>query len=536
MPGEKLTVAGRVQGVGYRPFVYRLAHELGVTGSVRNRTGRVEIVAYAAATVLGKFRDRLCRGAPPLAQPVIDSVRPVNGVRPAAFRILASERGDRVGILVPPDHFACAACLREMRDPGDRRYRYPFINCTQCGPRYTLIDALPYDRARTAMAGFAMCAACRAEYQDPANRRFHAEPIACPQCGPVVRYAGPDGVRWVEQAISAAVADVHAGRIVAVRGIGGYHLLCNALDESAVQRLRQRKGRPHKPFAVMLPELGSDGCDALREIADARPEELTALRDPRRPIVLCRARTAGVLAPAVAPNLAEVCLFLPYSPLHHLLLQEIGGAVVATSGNLSGEPVLTDPEEVEQRLGHVADSFVHHDRPIRRPADDAVCRVLSGRARPLRLGRGFAPLERRLPRAVTRPLLAVGAHLKNTVALAWADRVVISPHIGELDSRRSRDVFATVIADLQRLYQVRAEEVICDAHPGYGSTRWAKAQPLPSQAVFHHHAHAAALAGEFNVEHELLVFTWDGTGYGPDGTIWGGEGLLGRPGQWRRVT
>jgi hydrogenase maturation protein HypF len=530
-------IGGHVQGVGFRPFVYRIAVRLGLKGWVRNLAGRVEIVAQTDLQTLERFTEQLLRWAPPLAKPVLIETRSGRGEALTDFRIAASEVADEADIHVPPDYFACPDCQAELRDPADRRYRYPFINCTQCGPRYTLIDRLPYDRPNTSMAGFSLCAACWAEYNDPLDRRFHAEPVACPECGPWLSFvAGSQRVEGNEAALAAVIARLRDGAIIAVRGIGGYHLVCDAANEQAVICLRERKRRPHKPLAVMVPEAGEDGCEAIRDVSNAQAVELALIRDPQRPIVRCPKAASDSLAASIAPELDEVGLFLPYSPLHHLLLDDFGAPLVATSGNLSGEPVLTDPQQAETRLGHIADGFLHHNRPIRRPADDAVFRVIAGRPRPIRLGRGVAPLEVRLPQPVRWPLLAVGGHIKNTVALAWGARAVISPHIGDLDSPRSLEVFEQVIADLQRLYHVRVEAIACDAHPGYASSRWARAQGLKIIEVFHHHAHAAAVAGEFNVAGNLLVFTWDGTGYGADGTIWGGEGLLGHPGGWQRFS
>jgi hydrogenase maturation protein HypF len=329
------------------------------------------------------------------------------------------------------------------------------------------------------------------------------------------------------------VAVLEAGRVLAARGIGGYHLMCDARSEEAVRRLRERKRRPHKPLAVMFPQQGPDGLDALRVELEADPVECRALLDPARAIVLVTQRTGSRLAPAVAPGLAEIGAFLPYSPLHHLLLAALGGPVVATSGNVSGEPVLTDPQEAELRLASVADAFLHHDRPIVRPADDSVVRIAAGRARPIRLGRGVAPLELELPGELPEPVLAVGGHLKLTVALAWGRRVVVSPHVGDMGTRRSELVFKQVARDLQRLYDVRARRWLCDAHPGYTTTRWVQSLGEPFTAVLHHHAHASALVTEHAVREPALVFAWDGVGYGGDGTLWGGEAFVGRPGAWR---
>jgi hydrogenase maturation protein HypF len=533
----RIVVTGRVQGVGFRPFVSRIARELGLAGRVHNRGGQVDIRAEGTTEALESFRRALVERAPPLAEiEFVDcQADTVQGFE--RFDIEASETNFHADVHIPPDGFVCADCLAEMRDPSQRRYRYPFINCTQCGPRYTLIDRLPYDRPNTAMAGFELCSDCRAEYEDPCDRRYHAQPLACPRCGPALTFVEPGhtSVLGNEHTLAACLAVLRDGRIVAVKGVGGYHLLCDARDPAVVRRLRERKSRPHKPLAVLLPWRGADGLDALAPLAEADESERRRLRSPMRPIVLLRKAPASPLAEAVAPGLDEVGVMLPYSPLHHLLADGYDAPLIATSANLSGEPVLTDAEEIESRLAHVADAFLHHDRPIRRPADDAVYRRWAGKTRPIRLGRGLAPLERKLPFRLEQPLLAVGADLKNTVALAFRDRVVVSPHIGDLGSARGADVFERVIADFSALYDVEPVVIVCDAHPDYHSTRWAKARGLSVRPVFHHHAHASALAGEHGLEAPMLVFAWDGTGYGEDGTLWGGETLLGVPGQWRRM-
>ncbi len=537
MTARRWVLTGRVQAVGFRPFVYRIALRHGLQGWVRNRGGQVEILAQGTPSAIAAFASALFSEAPPLARPALLCEEDVTPDAAQTFQILESTEGTDAPVHVPPDSFTCDDCLRELDDPDDRRYRYPFINCTQCGPRYTLIRSLPYDRASTAMSDFALCRQCHSEYLDPANRRFHAEPTACPDCGPALefRVGGTLMSGNTQEALAAGVAALRAGQILAVKGVGGYHLMCDAADAEAVTRLRERKMRPHKPLAVMFPMRGADGLDAVRKKVLLDDEAGRLLRSPIRPVVLCRRRNDQVPDTALAPGLSEIGVILPYSPLHHLLLNDFGSALVATSANLSGEPVLTERTDVEQRLGRVADAGLHHNRPIVRPADDAVYRIIAQRPRPLRLGRGIAPLERRLSSAVAQPLLAVGAHSKNTLALAWEDRVVISPHIGDLDSPRAVAVFAQVAADLQMLYRVRASAVICDAHPGYASTRWAKRSQLPLASVYHHHAHASALAGEFPAAASWLIFTWDGAGYGEDGTLWGGEALLGRPGAWRRV-
>jgi hydrogenase maturation protein HypF len=532
----RLTIGGRVQGVGYRPFVYRQAVRHGVTGWVRNRSGVVDILAQGDAAALEQFAASLIDQAPPLAQPQLIGRTDEAKARLADFRILASDGSGAPQIHVPPDFFACYDCLRELRDPADRRHRYPFINCTQCGPRYTLIARLPYDRPNTAMAGFELCPACRSEYDNPADRRFHAEPVACPVCGPQLTFVqGTQRIDDTRDALHAAVAALRAGAVVAVKGVGGFHLLCDAGDEAVVQRLRARKHRPHKPLAIMFPQRGSDGLESVRRHLRPNAREAALLRDPQRPIVLCARRGDSGLAAAVAPGLNEIGALLPYSPLHHLLLDDCAMPLVATSGNISGEPVLTANDAAQQRLAGIADAFLLHDRPILRPADDPVWRDSAGVLRPLRLGRGSAPLELKLPFTLAEPVLAVGGHMKNSIALAWDDRIVLSPHIGDLDAPRSLEVFAQVIDDMQKLYGVTARRMICDAHDGYASTRWARRSGLPLISVQHHHAHAGAVYGERRGDGHWLVFTWDGVGLGGDGTLWGGETLYGRPGRWQRA-
>jgi len=531
----RITLAGHVQGVGFRPFVYRLAARLGIVGEVRNRLGEVDIVASGMPDVLRRFETELVTEAPPLSRPVITRIEHIETRRDDEFCIAPSSSDADARIFVPPDYFMCDDCRRELQDPGDRRYRYPFINCTQCGPRYTLIESLPYDRHNTSMKAFPLCADCEREYLDPADRRFHAEPVACPACGPQVTWEEPAAALQGDAAITAAIDALRADRIVAVKGIGGYHLMCDASRVEAVAELRRRKRRPDKPLAVMFPLDGADGLDAVRRYASLSDAEAELLASPARPIVLVNRRPECALADNVAPGLREIGAFLPYSPLHQLLLEGFGGPLVATSGNISGEPVLTGNEEAALRLGSIADAFLHHDRPIVRPADDPVYRRIGGRMRPLRLGRGCAPAELTLPWRQPVPVLAVGGHMKGALALSWDDRVVVSPHIGEMDSPRSLAVFEQVAADLQGLYGVAAEKIVCDAHSGYTTHQWARRQDLPVETVWHHEGHASAVAAEFARPGQWLVFAWDGVGLGSDGTLWGGEALLGTAGDWRRA-
>ncbi len=538
LTAARITLKGHVQGVGFRPFVYRLANEHGLLGGVQNRMGEVEVVAIGDAHTLEQFRQDLIARAPPLSRPSITNFELIDAPAADSFRIVESAANTDAQVYVPPDYFMCDDCGAELRDPQDRRYRYPFINCTQCGPRYTLIEALPYDRPNTSMAGFPLCADCEREYLDPADRRFHAEPVACPACGPALSFehSGGDTITEAGTALNAAVEAIRSGEVVAVKGIGGYHLVCDARSEAAVATLRRRKMRPDKPLAVMFPVGGSDGLELVRREVELQEVEAELIAGAVRPIVLASKKDDSTLADNVAPGLGEIGVFLPYSPLHQLLLDEFGGPVVATSGNISGEPVLTDNEEVTQRLARIADGFLQHDRPIVRPADDPVFRRIAGSARPLRIGRGTAPCELDLAWQQRQPILAVGGHMKGTVALSWDRRVIVSPHIGEMESPRSLAVFEQVVADLQALYGVRAERIVCDAHSGYTTHRWARRQEvLPVETVWHHRAHASAVAAEFDRPGPWLMFTWDGVGLGEDETLWGGEALLGTAGRWNRV-
>ena len=525
-----------MQGVGFRPFVYRLAREHGVTGQVQNQLGEVEVIASGKPAVLDRFVADLIERAPPLSAPSLVDIVDIEITATDRFEIVGSRADADAQIFVPPDYFMCDDCRLELTNPEDRRFGYPFINCTQCGPRYTLIEALPYDRPNTSMSGFPLCPECQAEYTDPGDRRFHAEPVACARCGPHLEFDRPGaaGIAGDGAALAAAVDAIRAGDIVGVKGIGGYHLVCDACDENVVRRLRDRKCRPHKPLAVMFPVAGADGLGVARRYVSLDEDEAALAAGPVRPIVLARRRSDCRLAASVAPGLSEVGVFLPYSPLHQLLLDAVGGPVVATSGNISGEPVLTDNDEAVRRLSGIADAFLQHDRPIVRPADDPVFRRVGRRLTPIRIGRGCAPREMNLPWRQPRPTLAVGGHMKGTLALGWDERVVVSPHIGEMDSPRSLDVFAQVAADLQALYGVEAERIVCDAHPGYTTHRWARAQGIPVTEVWHHEAHASAVAAEFDRPGDWLVFAWDGVGLGRDGSLWGGEAFFGRPGAWQR--
>ncbi len=533
---RRILIGGRVQGVGFRPFVWRSANALGLTGHVCNLGGEVEVVVCGRPADIDALAHTLIHAAPPLARPqLLDDAPYALPTRPAdapPFHILHSRAEASRRIHIPPDQFACDDCLAEIYDPHERRHRYPFTNCTQCGPRYTLIARMPYDRPHTAMAGFPLCPDCTREYTDPSDRRFHAQPLACPVCGPRLQFVGAAGAA---DPLRATLDALHAGAIVAVKGIGGYHLMCAAHDTAALARLRERKPRPSKPLALLYPWRGDDGLGRLRQDLAPSPTEAALLSDPMRPIVLCAKRPDHRLPELIAPGLDEVGALLPYSPLHHLLADAFDAPLVATSGNLGGEPVLTENHEAQGRLAHIADAWLHHDRPILRPADDPVYRTLGGRPRPLRLGRGNAPLELRLALRMTEPTLAVGGEMKGAIALAWDDRALLGPHIGELHTPKGLALFERLCRELPALYGIVPTRLVCDRHPGYHASRWAQAQGLPLVQVQHHAAHASALYGEHAGQGEWLVFTWDGVGLGEEGGLWGGEALLGAPGHWRRV-
>lgn len=561
---RRFRIEGQVQGVGFRPFLARLADELGLAGETANVGGGVEGVVEGEVDQLDAFMIRLRLDALPGARmlAIHETAEAARGRQ--GFHILPSLSADAAEHHLPLDRPPCPSCLAELADARDRRHRHPFIACAACGPRVSLVESLPWDRGRTGMAGFALCPDCLREYHDPADRRFHAEAIACPSCGPRLWFVrGAGRIDGDQAALRAAVAVLRDGGIVAVKGVGGYQLMCDARNEAAVLRLRERKHRPAKPLAVMFPWAGADGLVAVRRDFGLGAVEAEALVSSARPIVLLScsprrelayaklapahapgfSRASSLLHPlpnAIAPGLTEIGIMLPSSPLHHLLLDDFAGPLVATSGNRTGEPLASTPDEAEARLADIADAFLHHDRPILHLMDDPVRRVIAGRARPLRLGRGDAPLELDLPFTLNKTWLAVGGQMKNAVALGWGRRAVLSPHIGELEGPRAHDRFVATVEAVQGLYGQTAESIAHDAHPGYASTRWVRRQTLPLQAVQHHAAHASALYAEVWMGagaplDKMLVLTWDGLGYGSDGGLWGGEALLGRPGQWRRV-
>ncbi len=518
-----ITVRGAVQGVGFRPFVYRLAKECGAAGWVRNGPAGVSIEVEAEKATLDRFLLRLVDEAPPLAVITGLEYSTLDPLGCKDFRIYESDAGEETVTFMPPDVAVCPACLKELFDPDDRRYLYPFITCTHCGPRFTIIEKLPYDRPNTSMKSFQLCSDCRREYEDPLDRRFHAQPIACPACGPRLELWDEAGaVLETEHAALKAVAEaILEGNIVALKGIGGFQLLADAENDEAVRRLRRRKHREEKPFALMVPDPAA--AEALCRVS---PPERRLLTAPEAPIVLLRRRRRAFLSPAVAPNNPQLGIMLPYSPLHHLLMRELGKPIVATSGNLSEEPIIIDEREALKRLGGIADLFLVHNRPIVRHADDSIVRVVGGREMILRRARGYAPLPIAAPGMALKKMIAVGGHLKNTAAVSLGDQVIVSQHIGDLSTAEAMRAFEGVIEDFHRLYELDGAPAVCDLHPDYLSARFAADRFRRTIAVQHHEAHVAACMADNRLEGLLLGVAWDGVGYGRDGTLWGGEFFL----------
>ncbi|NWF67513.1 MAG: carbamoyltransferase HypF [Chloroflexi bacterium] len=531
---QRLVVRGMVQGVGFRPFVYTLAARLGLAGFVGNDSSGVFIEIEGAPDALAAFHTALCREAPPLAQ--IEAVTrqgmPARGDQ--HFAIVHSETHSAAHTLVSPDVCLCADCRRELFDPANRRYRYPFINCTNCGPRFTITRALPYDRPQTTMAAFAMCPACQAEYDNPLDRRFHAQPNACPVCGPHIWLHGTPHTGAA--ALLAAQERLRAGQIVAVKGLGGFHLACAADHDVALETLRARKGRVDKPFAVMARDV-----EHIQPFAEVTALEAQLLTNRQRPIVLLKKRAApqSPLSELIAPGNPYIGVLLPYTPLHELLLED-GAPLVMTSGNFSGEPIVIDNEAALERLAPLADAFLLHNRDIHAPCDDSVVRVFAGAELPLRRSRGYAPFPVKLALSVPT-VLAAGAELKNTFCLTQGDHAFMSQHIGDMENLETLVALTAAAQHLRTLFHAEPRALACDMHPRYLATRWAEAEAqnsgLPLLRVQHHHAHIAAVMAENGLDgsEKVIGLCFDGTGYGTDGAIWGGEALIADYDDFRRA-
>ena len=514
----EIRAAGTVQGVGFRPFVYRLATELGLAGSVRNTPAGVVIDVEGEEEHVAEFQRRLRDDAPPLARISSLTTRELEPTGEPGFRIIESEAAPRPTALIPPDVALCADCQREIGDSQDRRHVYPFTNCTNCGPRFSIVRGIPYDRAQTTMKPFEMCADCAREYGNPRDRRFHAEPVACPKCGPRLRLDG----RQVPDAIDPVAQMLREGKVVAIKGLGGYHLACDARSAEAVETLRSRKGRGLKPFAIMVRDL-----EEARRVADVSGRAAAILSSPESPVVIMPAVPGSGLADGIAPRQRTVGAMLPYTPLHRLLLDCAPPALVMTSGNLAEEPIEHRDEEARRKLGPIADHILSHDREIAVPCDDSVVRVDGDLVIPVRRARGYVP--RSVPVDVEGPaVLAVGGYHKNTFCLLREGEAILSQHIGDLDSAEVLDYFGRAVRHFEQLFEVRPEVVAHDLHPGYLSTQWAKSlEGVRLVGVQHHHAHVVSVMAELGLTGSVIGVSYDGTGYGPDGTAWGGEILVG---------
>ncbi|MEW5798348.1 MAG: carbamoyltransferase HypF [Bacteroidota bacterium] len=524
----KIIIRGAVQGVGFRPFVFRLAKELDLSGWVNNDSTGVFIEIESAKPTIEKFLARLHAEKPPLSSIYSTETTYLDPVGYTDFSIRESGKNGSPTTLILPDIAVCDECLKEMNDPANRRYRYPFINCTHCGPRYSIIESLPYDRPNTTMKKFLMCPECEKEYHDPANRRFHAQPIACPKCGPHTELWDTSGLMLSShyESILRTAGALREGKIVALKGLGGFQLLCIATNDAVVSELRRRKHRDEKSFAVMFPSLGM-----VEKHCSVSNTEKRLLLSPESPIVLLKRKLhtshhEPQIVTSVAPHNPYLGVMLPYTPLHHLLMQEVVTPVVATSGNISDEPMCIDEMDALKKLNGIADLFLVHNRPIRRCVDDSVVRVVMDREMIIRRARGYAPLPLILKDSSEEPVLAVGGHLKNTIALKKKNMIFVSQHIGDLETVPSLESFKQTINDLSSMYDHRPEIVIHDMHPNYISTAAAKEWVAEKIPVQHHIAHIASCMAENELNEPLLGVAWDGTGYGLDGTIWGGEFIV----------
>ncbi|MDB9314569.1 carbamoyltransferase HypF [Spirulina sp. CS-785/01] len=534
MPRLSIKIRGIVQGVGFRPFIYNLATELNLTGWVNNSSQGVFIEAEGEQTTLDTFITRIQQENPPHSRIQTLETHWLSPVGYETFNIRESTTGEKT-TLVLPDLATCSDCLAELFAPNNRRYHYPFINCTHCGPRYSIIKALPYDRPQTTMAHFTLCEQCQQEYENPRNRRFHAQPNACKQCGPQLQFWETTGEVTETQygALLKTVAELREGKILAVKGLGGFHLMVMAENEEAVKQLRQRKQRPDKPFAVMYPSLEAVKADCLVSEGEA-----ALLESAEAPIVLLRKQRD---IPGVAPQNPNLGVMLPYTPLHHLLMAELAVPVVATSGNFTNEPICIEEQEALTRLQGIADGFLVHNRPIVRPVDDSIVRVMGGKPALMRRARGYAPLPLSgANNGQSEAILAVGAHLKNTVAFATPaspdSRIFLSQHIGDLETPQAFAAFEETIESFGQLYELHPEVIACDAHPDYLSTQYAKQLGGKIIPVQHHLAHVYGSLGEHHLlDKTVLGVAWDGTGYGLDGTVWGGEFLRVSGASWERV-
>ncbi len=534
---RKLNITGIVQGVGFRPFVYQLADRYHLNGFILNNTQGVSLEIEGEESVIVNFIESLQTELPPLARIDTLSTQIGKAVGYTDFKILQSETKHNKSALVSPDIAICKNCLQEMNDPGNRRYAYPFINCTDCGPRYSIIKTLPYDRPNTSMHFFSMCQACHNEYSNPLDRRFHAQPISCPDCGPTLRLL--DTMQKVlgegANAVSLTVDAIKQGRIVAVKGLGGFHLMCDATNTETIAALRVRKQRPVKPFAVMFPDV-----EMLKVEAEISSEEVALITSKEKPIVIVAKRSPSMISDLVAPGIDRIGVFLPYTPLHHLLLKEINVPLVATSANKSDEPIIRNSSELIEKLGSVVDLVLDHNRGIVNANDDSVMQMAGEETLTLRMARGYAPKSLKLPVKSKKKILAVGANQKNTITLIFDDTLIISPHIGDLNSLEAFGYFERTLESFKRFYDFEPEVIVYDKHSEYMTSKWVKEfksihPTIETLEVQHHYAHVLAGMAEHSLDEKVLGFAFDGTGYGDDGTIWGGEVMIADNQHYERI-
>jgi len=534
---RKLNITGVVQGVGFRPFIYQLADRYHLNGFILNSTAGVSVEVEGKENAIEAFVEALQRELPPLAS--IDMLSSDVGeyVGYTHFQILQSETQNDKSALVSPDIAICENCLEEMHDPSNRRYAYPFINCTDCGPRYSIIETLPYDRPNTSMQSFTMCEACQREYTNPLDRRFHAQPISCPDCGPTLRLLDTDHKVLEEgnTAVRLTADAIKKGAIVAVKGLGGFHLVCDATNTEAVEELRKRKVRSVKPFAVMFQD-----SEMLKASADISPEETELITSKEKPIVIVTKSSHSMISDLVAPGIDRIGVFLSYTPLHHLLLKEVSVPLVATSANRSNEPIIRNGSELLEKLGSVVDLVLDHDRDIVNANDDSVLQMAGNEKITLRLSRGYAPKSMKLPFKSEKKILAVGANQKNSITMVFEDTLIISPYIGDLNSLEAFEYFERTLDSFKRFYDFEPDVIVYDKHPEYMTTKWAKQfkmdhPKVKNIEVQHHYAHLLATMSEFNLEGKILGFAFDGTGYGDDGTIWGGEVMIADNQNYERI-
>ena len=543
-----LKVCGIVQGVGFRPFVYRLASRYNAKGVVQNSSDGVLIDIDIRKDLFENFMTDLQGKRPPLAR--IDSIetRFDNALDRSGFFIVDSDNRAQKTAAVSPDIAICSRCLKEMRDPKDRRYNYFFINCTNCGPRYTIIETLPYDRPNTSMNLFKICPECKKEYDSPIKRRYHAQPVSCFDCGPILSFLNNNQAVSATQndAVNLTAALLKKGKIIAVKGLGGFHLMCDAANAETIKRLRKRKNRPKKPFAVMFPNLESIGRAANLDLYD-----INLLLSKERPIVLVYKRCfdeteeSQQIPEIVAPDIDRIGAFLPYTPLHHLIFDHINRPLIATSANIGGEPIICSAGEIFERLGHVVDGVLDYNRKIVNACDDSVVQRIGKSHEMLRMSRGYAPKSFKIPFKTAKKILAVGAHQKNTIALAFGNQIIVSPHIGDLNGYEAFEYFKRTVQTFKRFYNFEPDTIVCDKHPEYETTKWAlnfaenhnaeDNKPIEILKVQHHYAHLLACMAEYNIDEKVLGFAWDGTGYGDDETIWGGEIMIADTKQFNRI-